>query len=207
MNEDLFGSIKQTITETAGAVGKKTEEFVETQKMRNKVRTLQREIRKKYADVGEIVYKRYVDGDTMDEELTGHCEVVMGLQKELAECKESMAAKQGKNVCPACGISNPKDAVFCMYCGTELPGEEEEKEEEWFTQGPVEETEDQEEKEETEGEEPETEVHPKNINVDNYMKQIDTSSSTSIKTSANEGIEKLFDGDIIQSYVHQMDFH
>ena len=130
MNEDLFGSIKQTITETAGAVGKKTEEFVETQKMRNKVRTLQREIRKKYADVGEIVYKRYVDGDTMDEELTGHCEVVMGLQKELAECKESMAAKQGKNVCPACGISNPKDAVFCMYCGTELPGEEEEKEEE-----------------------------------------------------------------------------
>lgn len=46
MNEDLFGSIKQTITETAGAVGKKTEEFVETQKMRNKVRTLQREIRK-----------------------------------------------------------------------------------------------------------------------------------------------------------------
>ena len=45
-------------------------------------------------------------------------------------------------------------------------------------------------------EEPETEVHPKNINVDNYMKQIDTSSSTSIKTSANEGIEKLFDGDI-----------
>ena len=136
MNEDLFGSIKQTITETAGAVGKKTEEFVETQKMRNKVRTLQREIRKKYADVGEIVYKRYVDGDTMDEELTGHCEVVMGLQKELAECKESMAAKQGKNVCPACGITNPKDAVFCMYCGTELPGDEEEKE----------------------GEEPETEV-------------------------------------------------
>ena len=94
--------------------------------MRNKVRTLQREIRKKYADVGEIVYKRYVDGDSMDEELAGHCEVVMGLQKELAECKESMAAKQGKNVCPACGISNPKDAVFCMYCGTELPGEEEE---------------------------------------------------------------------------------
>ena len=31
MNEDLFGSIKQTITETAGAVGKKTEEFVEKQ--------------------------------------------------------------------------------------------------------------------------------------------------------------------------------
>ena len=94
MNEDLFGSIKQTITETAGAVGKKTEEFVETQKMRNKVRTLQREIRKKYADVGEIVYKRYVDGDTMDEELTGHCEVVMGLQKELAELRDTFNARK-----------------------------------------------------------------------------------------------------------------
>ena len=157
MNEDLFGSIKQTLTETAGAVGKKTEEFVETQKMRNKMRTLQREIRNKYADLGEIVYKRYVDGDTMDEELTGHCEVVMGLQKELAECKESMAAKQGKNVCPACGISNPKDAVFCMYCGAELPVEEDEKEEDWFTQGSVEETEEEEETKGKEGKEPEKE--------------------------------------------------
>lgn len=157
MNEDLFSSIKQTITETAGVVGKKTEEFVETQKMRNKVRTLQREIRKKYADLGEIVYQRYIDGDTPDEELTGHCEVVMGLQKELAECKESMAAKQGKNICPACGISNPKDAVFCMYCGAELPGEEEEKEEDWFTQGSVEETEEEEETKGKEGKEPEKE--------------------------------------------------
>ena len=154
MNEDLFGSIKQTITETAGAVGKKTEEFVETQKMRNKVRTLQREIRKKYADLGEIVYRRYVDGDTPDEELTGHCEVVMGLQKELAECKESMAAKQGKNVCPACGISNPKDAVFCMYCGTELPGEEEEKEETHETSEKLKEAEEpKEEKEKEEAQE------------------------------------------------------
>ena len=96
MNEDLFGSIKQTITETAGAVGKKTEEFVETQKMRNKVRTLQREIRKKYADVGEIVYKRYVDGDSMDEELAGHCEVVMGLQKELAELRDEFNTKKAQ---------------------------------------------------------------------------------------------------------------
>ena len=64
-----------------------------------------------------------------------------------------MAAKQGKNVCPACGISNPKDAVFCMYCGAELPGEEEEKEEDWFTQGSVEE----EETKEKEGKEPEKE--------------------------------------------------
>ena len=96
MNEDLFGSIKLTITETAGAVGKQTEEFDETQKMRNKVRTLQREIRKKYADVGEIVYKRYVDGDTMDEELTAHCDVVMGLQKELAERKSSVSTQKAQ---------------------------------------------------------------------------------------------------------------
>ena len=96
MNEDLFGSIKQTITETAGVVGKKTEEFVETQKMRNKVRTLQREIRKKYADLGEIVYRRYVDGDTPDEELTGHCEVVMGLQKELAELRSEFQSKKAQ---------------------------------------------------------------------------------------------------------------
>lgn len=139
MNEDLFGSIKQTITETAEVVGKKTEEFVETQKLRNKVRTLQRDIGKQYEELGKVVYQRYVDGDIMDEELTRHCDGVMELQKELAACKEGMAAKQGKNVCPACGVSNPKDAVFCMYCGAELPVEESETEEDWFVQEPVEE--------------------------------------------------------------------
>ena len=124
MNEDLFGSIKQTITETAGAVGKKTEEFVETQKMRNKVRTLQREIRKKYADVGEIVYKRYVDGDTMDEELAGHCEVVMGLQKELAELKSSFSTQkaqwENEKCMPSLWNLQPERRciLYVLRCGT-----------------------------------------------------------------------------------------
>ena len=45
-------------------------------------------------------------------------------------------------------------------------------------------------------EEAETEEHPKNINVDSYISQVDAASSTKVSTSANEGVEKLFDGNI-----------
>lgn len=90
-----------------------------------------------------------------DEELTGHCEVVMGLQKELAECKESMATKQGKNDMPSLWNLQPERRciLYVLRCGTS--GRRGRKRGDWFTQGSVEETE--EETKEKEGKEPEKE--------------------------------------------------
>ena len=44
MSEDFLNSLRQTITETAGAVGKKTEDLVEIQKLRGKLRSVSRAI-------------------------------------------------------------------------------------------------------------------------------------------------------------------
>ena len=60
------------------------------------------------------------------------------------------------------------------------PPVEEEKEEEWFTQGPVEETEDQEEKE---GEEPETEVEE-----ETEEPQEETKEETAPEQDAEQGV-------------------
>lgn len=49
--------------------------------------------------VGEIVYKRYVDGDTMDEELAGHCEVVWVCRKNWQSVKRAWL-QNGKKCMP-----------------------------------------------------------------------------------------------------------
>ena len=79
-------------------------------------------------------------------ELTGHCEVVMGLQKELVECKREHGCKTGKKCMPCLWNLQSKRCRILHVLRYGTSGEEEEKEEEWFTRGPVE-TEEQEEKE------------------------------------------------------------
>lgn len=125
MNEDFFETIRQTITDTAEVVGKKTEEFVETQRLRNKVRVIRRNIQNGYEKLGEALYQKYTAGEEIEEDLKRLCEEIKESQKELAACKEDIAQKQGKNQCPVCKAANPKTAAFCMQCGAELPHMEE----------------------------------------------------------------------------------
>lgn len=134
-NEDFFDGLRQTLTETVEVVGKKTEDLVEVQKLRNKLRNVQRDMDQDYRKLGKLIYHRFVNGEVMDEELAAVCDEIMKLQSVAAGHKEEMANRKGQNICPACGSSNPKDAAFCMYCGAGVQKEEED--EEVFTAGPV----------------------------------------------------------------------
>lgn len=134
-NQDFLDSLRQTITETAEVVTKKTEDLVEIQKLRSRIRTAHRNMELDYKKIGEIVYQRFVGGETTDEELSQVCRQIMELQKETASCREELANRRGQTVCTACGSGNPKDAVFCMHCGAVMPKPE--KEEDPYTAGPV----------------------------------------------------------------------
>lgn len=135
MGEDFFDSLKHTITETAEVVGKKTEDLVEIQKLRSRIRSSQHNVELDYRKLGEMIYQRFVAGEVVDEELAEVCDNIMELQNQVADYKEELASRKGQNICPACGSANPKNAAFCMHCGAELPKEE--KEEDCFTAGPV----------------------------------------------------------------------
>lgn len=128
MSEDFLNSLRQTITETAGAVGKKTEDLVEIQKLRGKLRSVSRAIDLDYRKLGEIIFRRFAEGEQMDEELAELCDGILELRRQAASYKEELAGRKGQNICSACGAPNPQNAVFCMKCGTILPVREEEKE-------------------------------------------------------------------------------
>lgn len=137
-NEEFFDNLRQTITGTAEVVGKKTEDLLEIQKLRSRIRNAQRNVELDYKKLGEIIYQRYVSGEDLDEELTEVCGLIMDLQKQTASYKEELANRKGQTVCPACGSGNPRDAVFCMHCGTVIPKTEPETED-MYAAGPVQE--------------------------------------------------------------------
>lgn len=137
-NDEFFDNLRQTITGTAEVVGKKTEDLLEIQKLRSRIRNAQRNVELDYKKLGEIIYQRYVSGADLDEELTEVCGLIMDLQKQTASYKEELANRKGQTVCPACGSGNPRDAVFCMHCGTVIPKAEPETDDP-YAAGPVQE--------------------------------------------------------------------
>lgn len=132
MAEDFFGSLSKTLKKTVDTVGKKTDEFVEIQKIRTRQHALEDQIEKDYQDIGQIIYNRYLNGEAFDENLAGICKDIADLEKEIAGCKDEVANKRGRVVCPACGADVPKDAAFCMRCGAAMPVKEDEPEDAEF---------------------------------------------------------------------------
>ena len=152
MAEDFFGNLSKTLKKTVDTVGKKTDEFVEIQKIRTRQHALEDQIEKNYQDIGQIFYNRYLNGEAFDENLAGFCKDITDLEKEIADCREDVANKRGRIVCPACGASVPKDAAFCMRCGAAMPEKEDEPEDAEFVH-----VEPEEKAEETEAAAPEEE--------------------------------------------------
>lgn len=100
MAEDFFGNLSKTLKKTVDTVGKKTDEFVEIQKIRTRQHALEDQIEKNYQDIGQIIYNRYLNGEAFDENLAGICKDITDLEKEIADCKEDVANKRGRIVCP-----------------------------------------------------------------------------------------------------------
>ena len=63
MAEDFFGNLSKTLKKTVDTVGKKTDEFVEIQKIRTRQHALEDQIEKNYQDIGQIIYNRYLNGE------------------------------------------------------------------------------------------------------------------------------------------------
>lgn len=122
--EDFFANLRKTVTGTVDAVSKKTEEVVEIQKLKNKANTAENKRNQNYKKIGEIIAQRYNSGEAFDETIAELCDEINALLKEEEGLKKEISLKTGKIICPTCHYSNPKDAAFCMSCGSKLEKED-----------------------------------------------------------------------------------
>ena len=96
MAEDFFGNLSKTLKKTVDTVGKKTDEFVEIQKIRTRQHALEDQIEKNYQDIGQIIYNRYLNGEAFDENLAGICKDITDLEKEIADSTKDINLENEK---------------------------------------------------------------------------------------------------------------
>lgn len=120
MNDNFLKNLKQALSDTAEVVTKKTEDVVEVQKLRSQIYNARKNVETDYKKLGEILYQRYLSGESMDAETAEICENIHDVQEEIQKYQEELSRKKGRNVCDACDTNNPKDAVYCMKCGSKL---------------------------------------------------------------------------------------
>ena len=120
MTGDFFTDFGETISKAAQDLGNRADSFVETQKIRAKILSEQKMIEKDFTDLGKIIYKKYVDGEPLDETMAEVCEDVTQRKIAIAAYRETIAKMNGETICAACGASVPADAAFCMQCGAPI---------------------------------------------------------------------------------------
>lgn len=87
-------------------VGKKTDEFVEIQKIRTRQHALEDQIEKNYQDIGQIIYNRYLNGEAFDENLAGICKDITDLEKRLQTAGKTWQTRE------AASYARPAAQVF-----------------------------------------------------------------------------------------------
>ena len=153
MGKEFFDGLGEAITKTARELGGRAETLYETQKMKNRISGEERQIQKIMAEIGKIIYRRYLDGTPLEDSQKMLCEQIDQRMEKIARYKESLAGVKGRKICPSCGSSVDGSASFCPHCGAACPTRETEAEAGDVVEGTAEEVDVEEQPEEEKQEE------------------------------------------------------
>lgn len=122
--KEFFEDLGKIITETAGNVGKKTEEVMEVQKLKSQIRSLERSNQGDLTDLGKIIYERFRKEEAVDGELEVICEEIRKRRMIIVAFEKKLADMKGVKECENCQELIEKDMKFCPHCGAEVKKEE-----------------------------------------------------------------------------------
>lgn len=122
--KEFFEDLGKFITETAGNVGKKTEEVMEVQKLKSQIRSLERSNQGDLTDLGKIIYERFRKEEAVDGELEVICEEIRKRRMIIVAFEKKLADMKGVKECENCQELIEKDMKFCPHCGAEVKKEE-----------------------------------------------------------------------------------
>ncbi len=129
----MFKDIGKKIGDAAKSTAKKSEEMIETGKIKSKIRENENEIEKMKKEIGEVAYAKYSEGDKIFDEAAVICESIKAAEEKIAELEVEILRLRHVRVCPSCQTEVEDTVAFCPKCGHKfepLPEPEEEKPEE-----------------------------------------------------------------------------
>lgn len=121
--EDSLVKVKEALD----IAGKKTNEFIDTQKVKFNVAQLRSSIAKDYEYLGRLVHESLSTGSLSDDAVRAAAEEIDEKLEKIKEMEKRIAEDKGTPICSKCGAVNQDDACFCKKCGKKLDEDEQVK--------------------------------------------------------------------------------
>lgn len=118
LKKNLSG-VSGTVAKTSETVVKKSGNVLEIQKAKLKKVSLESDLKDIYAQLGQLYFEKYADGD-MPKEMAALCEKVTACQHAVNEAEQRVALLKGVVICAHCQTEVDKEASYCPKCGSEI---------------------------------------------------------------------------------------
>lgn len=128
---DFFENVGKKITDTADVVGKtagdvfdnvakKTGEIVEEQKLKSRIRTMNKENQAAFLAMGKKLYEDFKDGSLSDIGFADTCREIETRDEQIRELRKQIAETKGLQMCSQCQAHLEPDAIYCPKCGAKV---------------------------------------------------------------------------------------
>lgn len=115
--DKTFSEFTKKISENAKETVKKSEQFINVSKLTMEVSSKKSAINALYTEIGEKVYRKYVDEKFTDKDLEDYFKAINRYNKEIKELNKSIAGKKKMKACINCGEELSSDCKYCPSCG------------------------------------------------------------------------------------------
>lgn len=116
----FWDDFSKKLGETADTVSAKANEVVEIQKIKNQIRTMERNNDEDYIELGKMIYDKFKAGEEVAEEEKGFCEAIQSREESIAEYMKKLVELKGDTECDICGKTVSKGMAYCPYCGAKV---------------------------------------------------------------------------------------
>ena len=103
---------------------KMTEDAVNTGKQKLDIAGLENKLSKDYEKLGVLYYDILKDSEEVEGEALELKNAIAEKLEKIEKIKKELNDAKNKRVCPTCGVTIDKGAVFCSSCGAKLEFED-----------------------------------------------------------------------------------
>ncbi|CAI6054616.1 zinc ribbon domain-containing protein [Cohnella sp. JJ-181] len=118
----FFKKLTETVSKGVSTATEKAQQTVEITKLHSQIAGKRKEIERQYNEIGEAVYKAFVDGDLSkaEVEVIPACQLIADKGREIDVLEDRIRELRNEKECE-CGQRVPFQTRFCPACGKPFP--------------------------------------------------------------------------------------
>lgn len=115
-----FKDFSKKLGDAAKNTARKSEELIETGKIKGKIKEEEREIEKLKMEIGEKAFQKFMDKEEIFSEAVELCEAIIAAKDRSAEYEMKILELKHIRVCSACNAEVDNTIAFCPNCGNKF---------------------------------------------------------------------------------------